>query len=269
MAITTSIIQTHVTDLGLAETAANAAFVSAQMDTFITQMKNARDAFYDNIDPTVDAEYDPASTYMSAIRSAEKNADSAKTSVPATLLSLNVAAAKALDTWSLAQSSPNNVKFRVAYPSQYSYSNASAGTGSETNVLRFPDAFRTLWRRAMNEELIVRVGSLTKGSGTWPGSLTSDQAITLATGLAIHGVVGNATYSVELTLTNSAGNSETVTVTIPANFNTRKTSSPDSPISVVGTSGSTRSLYSAITAIAITGGNASGNDGDIIEIWTK
>jgi hypothetical protein len=116
----------------------------------LTKLASARQTINTNM--TAD-EYDSASTLAAALRTAEKKLTS---DVKPVLKSC----CQALETYSKAEYSGK--KFRDKW-------NA---TSTGTNDPFFPGNFRRLWRDQMSEELIVKVGTITKASGAWPATPT-------------------------------------------------------------------------------------------------
>lgn len=136
------------TDLGQAYTAV-LGVVEGGSDS-LTEIANARQTLNTNMTAT---EYDSASTLASSLRTVEKKLTSDVKPVMKPIC-------QALETYSKAEYSGK--KFRDKW-------NA---TSAGTNDPFFTSAFRRLWRDQMSEELITKVGTVTKASGSWPATLT-------------------------------------------------------------------------------------------------
>jgi len=172
---------------------------------------------------------DQGAALVSAIRAIEK-------SIPGTIANILVTTAQRLETYFTTNQSQ---KFRLFF---------------KTGVV-WTDHFRTLWRKANKEELIVRLGHSTRASGAFP-TLTSDHTIGVDSLLEVRttSLIGAAPITVVLTLTRTAGATENVTVTVPAT----------TPSGTVIPLPSGR-RYVTIASAAITGGT----DGDALEIWVS
>jgi len=136
------------TDLGNAYTAVLST-VEGGSDS-LTKLASARQTV--NVNMTA-AEYDSASTLAAAFRTAEKKLTS-------DVKPVLKGCCQALEAYSKAEYSSK--KFRDKW-------NA---TSAGSNDPFFPGNFRRLWRDQMSEELIVKIGTITKATGAWPATPT-------------------------------------------------------------------------------------------------
>lgn len=137
------------TDLGAGYTSILGT-VSGGVDA-LTTIGSARQTVNTNM---TTSEYDDASTLASALRTVEKKLTS-------DVKPVMKACCSALETYSKAAYSGK--KFRDKW-------NATA---SGTNDPFFVAGFRNLWRDQMAEELIVKIGTITKAGGVWPATITT------------------------------------------------------------------------------------------------
>ncbi len=153
----------------------------------LTKLASARQTV--NVNMTA-SEYDSASTLAASLRTTEKKLISdVKPVLKATC--------QALEAYAKAEYSGK--KFRDKW-------NATA---SGTNDPFFPGNFRRLWRDQMSEELIVKIGTITKDSGTWPALPTvvydtTDVRVATAAILPNSPTYDNGTSGVGATLTAGA-----------------------------------------------------------------
>lgn len=137
------------TDLGTGYTSVLGT-VAGGIDA-LTTIGSARQTVNTNMIAT---EYDNAATLAAALRTVEKKLTSDVKPVMKSCCS-------ALEAYSKAAYSSK--KFRDKWNS----------TSAGVNDPFFTSAFRALWRDQMSEELIVKVGTVTKASGAWPATLTT------------------------------------------------------------------------------------------------
>ncbi len=138
---------------------------------------------------------DDSLTLMNSLRALEK-------SLPTTVGALLTSTVTNLNTFVLAQTAKT---FKVYWDAKTS-----------NTTVAWTDAFRALWRRAKTEELVVRLGTITKSAGTW-AAFSADKSISVASKLELRAgsLIGAADITVNATLTKSTG-TDLVVVTIPA-----------------------------------------------------
>lgn len=114
--------------------------------------------------------------------------------------------------------------------------------------------FRALWRRVMDEELVVRLGSITRGSG-W-GPYVEDTTIEVASTLDVRAgtLIGASNVILTLTLTTEDDETDVQVLTIPA-------ATGDG--TVFNVNGATK--YKAVVGASATGGTAL----DSLEVWVR
>lgn len=173
------------TDLGQAYTAVLST-VEGGSDS-LTEIASARQTL--NVNMTA-AEYDSASTLAASLRTIEKKLTSDVKPVMKPIC-------QALETYSKAEYTGK--KFRDKWNS----------TSAGVNDPFFTSAFRRLWRDQMSEELITKIGTVTKASGAWPATLTvvyDTTAVLVATTAVLPNTptYDNGTAGVGATLTAGA-----------------------------------------------------------------
>lgn len=115
----------------------------------LSKISAARQAVVVNTDIN---EYDYAATLAASIRTVEKK-------ITSDVLPVMKSCCQALETYSKAAW---GVKFRDKW-------NA---TSAGVNDPFFTENFQNLWRNSLAEELIVKIGTVTKASGVWPATIT-------------------------------------------------------------------------------------------------
>jgi hypothetical protein len=91
--------------------------------------------------------------------------------------------------------------------------------GSDANhTVPWNDMFRQLWRREMNQELVVRLATAVKTGGVWIVNVMAP-GIELASGLEVRAdtTIGPANVSLTIGLTTDAGEDVSVGVSVTAN----------------------------------------------------
>ena len=118
--------------------------------------------------------------------------------------------------------------------------------------------FRALWRRALTEELVVRLGTITKSGASW-GSFSADKTISLDSALELRTTasIGSTAIPVAVYLTKSSGSSELVTLTIPAGTG----------VTSFDLTSATTTKFNGVDSVTIS--NTYGTSGDIFEFWVK
>ena len=182
---------------------------------------------------TTDADFDKANTWTAAIRATEL-------SLTNTITPILNSAVKAIEAYYVGQYA---TKTRIYF---------------KTGVT-WTDAFRALWRRVMNEELIVELGSITNSAGTWGSYTTSGKSIALNTALECR-VTSAATTTVLMTVNIVLGRadstSQLLTFTIPVGTAVN---------TVIHLTNSTTSTWTNVVSLSVTGGSAS----DQLQIWVS
>lgn len=117
----------------------------------LTTIANARQTVNTNM---ISTEYDNAAALASSFRTVEKK-------ITSDVQPVMKACCVALETYS-----------KAAYLSK-KFRDKWNATSTGVNDPFFTSNFRKLWRDQMAEELIVKVGTVTKASGTWPATITS------------------------------------------------------------------------------------------------
>lgn len=114
--------------------------------------------------------------------------------------------------------------------------------------------FRALWRRTMLEELVVKLGSITRGSG-W-GSYVSSTTISVASTLNVRAAteIGAADITLTLTLTDENDETDVQVLTIPAE-------SSAGTVFAVGSG----TKYKAVVGASATGGTTA----DSLDVWVR
>ena len=123
-------------------------------------------------------------------------------------------------------------------------------------TVAWTDDFRALWRRIQNEEIIVRLGTVTKASGTW-GAFTADKTIALPSSIELRLPVFTATaaITVNVTLSKLGGGTDIVEQVIP----TTATTGTVYPLRLTAGNGK----YTGISSVSVTGGA----DTDSLAFW--
>lgn len=126
--------------------------------------------------------------------------------------------------------------------------------------------FRTLWRSSMNEELVVKLGSVTKTTGAW-ASFTADKTITLNSALVMKNKFdvtsgsmpsGITTFPVTLVLGRADGTTYSSTVSMPVD------TLQDTLFDITSTGAST---FTSIISVTIA--DTYGINNNVIEFWVK
>ena len=120
------------------------------------------------------------------------------------------------------------------------------------------EAFRSLWRRSLTEELVVRLGTVTKTTGAW-GAFTADKTIELNSSLELRttAAIGLTAIPVAVNMVRADGVTSLVTITIPAGTG----------VTAFDLTNTTYSTYSGIDTVTIS--NSYGTNGDQFEFWVK
>lgn len=118
--------------------------------------------------------------------------------------------------------------------------------------------FKKVWRRALNEELVVRLGTVEKSAGTW-GSFTSDKSIVLDSSLELRTTasIGSTAIPIAVYMTKSVGSSELITLTIPAGTG----------VTSFDLTTTTTTKFTGIESVTIS--DSYGTNGTIFEFWVK
>jgi len=231
-------IQNIATDLGNAWDKVKATYTSGDSSDSKLKVSNARQTV---VTQMTTSEYDNAEVLAKAFRDVEKKIDS-------TVKPVLKGCCDALETYTKNQHAK---KFRDKW-------NA---TSTGTNDPTWPANFRELWRLMVNEELIVKVAHVTKASGSWPATMTSDTAIVLDENLEIRfaSSAGTSTDEIVATLVlqkaDLTTSIQTVTIPVGTTVGTRFT---------IGSS-STKGI--TITNVSIATDN--GVNGDELQLWVK
>jgi hypothetical protein len=219
-------IQSFCSDLGAADAAIQTQIDITNTSSALYMLTAARGIGYEYASAS---DFDNMFTFVTVMRNTEK---SMTTVFQPTINTV----AKSLDTYSIAV---NGAKLRVQY---------------RTGVT-WTTAFKALWRRALSEEIMVRLGSGTKASNAW-GSFTADQSISLASSLEVrsnpNAVIGSAAISLTIVLNGPSSSTSTQTVTIPAN-------------TVANTAFPLTGTWLSVASVTATGGT----NADEYEIWVK
>lgn len=211
--------------------AADAALQEQLVDNTGTSMHElmlARQTVYEQ---TTESDFDRGNTLSQAIRSVEKG-------LPGKVNPLLFGIASAIDAYFIAQT---GAKLRIFFR-----------TG-----ITWTSEFREFWRRAMKEELIVKLAHRSRGSSAW-ASFAADQSIVLNQTLQVRTgtaqAIGPSDITVTLTLERSDSTSATETLRIPAN------TAANTPFTI-----GKNTTYQSVTAMALAGGT----NGDLVEVWVQ
>jgi hypothetical protein len=225
--IDTSQLQSITDALGLADANLQATLDLNTSTTAAAKVKSVRELIRAQAS---DTDIDPAVTWQAAIRSLEKSLSNQVNPILGS-------ACRAMEAYYVAQTGQKTRLYFKTF------------TGWSEN-------FRKLWRRTLNEELVVRLGTITKASGSW-GAFTADKDIDLDTELEVRtaSLIGNTSISLTLSLSRAAGSNVSVSLTIPAN-------TPNATVfSITGAA----LRYNGVTSTTVTGGT----NGDVLAVWTR
>lgn len=194
---------------------------------------------FDNTDNRSDSEYTNIQSLINQTRTVELN-------LSTTLNNIVVPICTSLNSFYTAQ---YGSRFRTYFKDVY--------VSDPTDSIWTED-FRGLWRRALAEELVVRLGSIAKSGASW-GSLTADKTINLDSSLELRTMasIGSTAIPVAVYLTKSAGTSELVTLTIPAGTG----------VTSFDLTSTTTTKFNGVESVTIS--NSYGVDGTTFEFWVK
>ena len=194
---------------------------------------------FDNTDNRSDSEYTNIQSLINQTRTVELN-------LSTTLNNIVVPICTSLNSFYTAQ---YGLRFRTYFKDVY--------VSDPTDSIWTED-FRGLWRRALAEELVVRLGSIAKSGASW-GSLTADKTISLDSSLELRTMasIGSTAIPVAVYLTKSAGTSELVTLTIPAGTG----------VTSFDLTSTTTTRFNGVESVTIS--NSYGVDGTTFEFWVK
>ncbi len=203
-----------------------------------SKIKTARQSVGTASQAAADADFDDLNTYETALRALEKDLTTRVTPAVA-------AAITSTQTYFLAET---GVNFR-------DYFNGTVNTKTFSYSTDF-ERFRSAWRRVRSEEMIVRIGSVTRAAGVWPNSLTSDRTFTLPSLLEVRtgSLIGAAAITLNLVCVRADNTSDVITLTIPA-------------ATVQGTRYSIGGVqkYVSVTTVTASGGT----NNDVLEVWLR
>lgn len=185
-----------------------------------------------------DADFDALNTYETAMRALEK--DIVTRVQPAVAASIT-----ATQTYFTTQT---GVNFR-------DYFNGTVNTKTFSYTTDF-ERFRSAWRRVRSEELIVRIGSVTRTGGSWPGTLTADRSFTLPSLLEVRtgSLIGAAAITLNLVCVRADNTSDLIVLSIPAS-------------TVLGTRYSIGGTQKYVSVSVVTA--SGGTNNDVIEVWLR
>lgn len=194
---------------------------------------------FDNTDNRSDSEYTNIQSLINQTRTVELN-------LSTTLNNIVVPICTSLNSFYTAQ---YGSRFRTYFKDVY--------VSDPTDSIWTED-FRGLWRRALAEELVVRLGSIAKSGASW-GSLIADKTISLDSSLELRTMasIGSTAIPVAVYLTKSAGTSELVTLTIPAGTG----------VTSFDLTSTTTTKFNGVESVTIS--NSYGIDGTTFEFWVK
>jgi len=194
---------------------------------------------FDNTDNRSDSEYTNIQSLINQTRTVELN-------LSTTLNNIVVPICTSLNSFYTAQ---YGSRFRTYFKDVY--------VSDPTDSIWTED-FRGLWRRALTEELVVRLGSIAKSGASW-GSLISDKTISLNSSLELRTMasIGSTAIPVAVYLTKSAGTSELVTLTIPAGTG----------VTSFDLTSTTTTKFNGVESVTIS--NSYGVDGTTFVFWVK
>jgi hypothetical protein len=200
-----------------------------------------------------ESEFDNARTVISTARSTELN-------LPTSINSQFSSICAALNSFYTNQ---YGAKFKTYFADVYATGQYDTDLGGSALPV-WTDNFRTLWRNTIGEELIVRLGSVTKTAGSW-GSFVADKSIELDTALIVKikqtlatVAAGTDSMPVTIALNDSAANAYVSTVNIPLG------AAAENTYSITTT---TKSTFASIQTVTIS--NSYGDNGDIVEFWVS
>lgn len=198
-------------------------------------VRSARKSVGTEVQLATDSDYDDLISLESSLRALEKT-------VPNAVNPVLYASIAALETYFKAETGST---FRTYWNSK-----------TTDSTITFTDNFRTLWRRAKNEELIVKLGDVTRSGGVWPGTLSNTKTITNPSLLEVRtgSLIGAASIIVNVTAVKADNTTDLLTLTIPA-------AAPSGTSYSIG--GNVK--YASVSAISITGGT----NGDVVAVWIR
>ncbi len=196
-------------------------------------------AGFDNTDNRSDAEYTNIQSLINQSRTVELN-------LATTLNNVVVPICTSLNSFYTAQ---YGSRFRTYFKDVYV---------ADPTAEIWTEDFRTLWRRALAEELVVRLGDVAKSGASW-GSFTADKTITLDSSLELRTLasIGSTAIPVAVYLTKSSGTSELITLTIPAGTG----------VTSFDLTSTTTTKFNGVESVTIS--NSYGVDGTTFEFWVK
>jgi len=194
---------------------------------------------FDDTDNRSDSEYTNIQSLISQSRTVETN-------LSTTINNIVVPICTSLSSFYGAQ---YGARFRTYFKDVYV---------SDPNASIWTDDFRTLWRRALTEELVVRLGTIAKSGASW-GSFTADKSISLDSSLELRTTasIGSTAIPVAVYMTKSVGASELVTLTIPAGTG----------VTTFDLTTTSTTKFNGIESVTIS--NTYGVDGTTFEFWVK
>jgi hypothetical protein len=201
-------------------------------------LKEVRTGF-DNTDNRSDSEYTNIQSLINQARAVELN-------ISTTLNNIVVPICTSLNSFYTAQ---YGSRFRTYFKDVYV---------SDPTSSIWTEDFRRLWRRALAEELVIRLGSIAKSGASW-GSFTADKTISLDSSLELRTLasIGSTAIPVAVYLTKSAGTSELITLTIPAGTG----------VTSFDLTSTTTTKFNGVESVTIS--NSYGVDGTTFEFWVK
>ena len=196
-------------------------------------------AGFDNTDNRSDSEYTNIQSLINQSRTVELN-------LSTTLNNVVVPICTSLNSFYTAQ---YGARFRTYFKDVYV---------NDPTATIWTEDFRTLWRRALAEELVVRLGSVAKSGASW-GSFSADKTITLDSSLELRTTasIGSTAIPVAVYLTKSSGTSELITLTIPAGTG----------VTSFDLTSTATTKFNGVESVSIS--NSYGVDGTTFEFWVK
>jgi hypothetical protein len=196
-------------------------------------------AGFDNTDNRSDSEYTNIQSLINQARAVELN-------ISTTLNNIVVPICTSLNSFYTAQ---YGSRFRTYFKDVYV---------SDPTSSIWTEDFRGLWRRALAEELVIRLGSIAKSGASW-GSFTADKTISLDSSLELRTLasIGSTAIPVAVYLTKSAGASELITLTISAGTG----------VTSFDLTSTTTTKFNGVESVTIS--NSYGVDGTTFEFWVK
>ena len=214
---------------------------------FISEFRKQFDEFKS------ESEFDNARTVINTARTSEKN-------LPAQINTQFASICASLNTF---YNSQYGSKFKTYFANVYNSGLYDTDLGASALPV-WTDNFRTLWRNTISEELVVRLGTVTKTAGSW-GSFTADKSIELDSSLIIKLKsnlvtlpVGADVMPITLALTDAAGSAYVATVNVPSGSTAESTHS-------ITTAAKTK--FASVQSVTIS--NSYADNGDIIEVWVS